>query len=247
MSLVEPVLRALVWDTGDPRQVWPDYTHPMKDGEDGSTRSVNLMLFMETAGTWVAIEVIPLGSEPHPEAPERRRQVCRETNTPLAVVTNGTSWWFHTNPGDGRRETGDLSGPGEATGPPGGAGTDDPLGNERGGGGKVTTGKFEQTGPTRAHMHSDTQEGRVVVWITHPGRVENSETGRPLTARQSFIIGRLENRPQEGWEADGELRGYLERIQDSPRTRWDDLDEAQADIDARVRSQWQRREEEEKR
>ena len=98
MSLVEPVLRALGWDTGDPRQVWPDYTHPMKDGEDGSTRSVNLMLFMETAGTWVAIEVIPLGSEPHPEAPERRLQVCRKTNTPLAVVTNGTSWWFHTNP-----------------------------------------------------------------------------------------------------------------------------------------------------
>ena len=88
MALVEPVLRTLGWDTGNPLEVQPEYT---LTGGNGQTHQADLMLFMGTAGRWAAVDVIPLGHEPHPEEMGHLVELCRETQTPSATVTNGTS------------------------------------------------------------------------------------------------------------------------------------------------------------
>ena len=107
MALVEPVLRTLGWDTGNPLEVQPEYT---LTGGNGRTHQADLMLFMGTAGRWAAVDVIPLGHEPHPEEMDHLVKLCRETQTPLATVTNGTSWWFRTteNPPGGQETSVDL-------------------------------------------------------------------------------------------------------------------------------------------
>ena len=102
-------------------------------------------------------------------------------------------------------------------------------------------GRFRQTGTTKTHIDDEDTDGRIRVWITRPGRVRDSRTGRCREARQSIIIGCLQRRDEDSWEADEQLRDYLGRIRTTPpATEWPDLQRAITTIDGSVISHWRR-------
>ena len=100
MALVEPVLRALGWDTGDPTMVQPDHT---ATGPTGKTLVADLLLSSTIEGqkatgtkkvltNRAAIDVLPLNHDPAPDQWDNLMELCRETKTLRAVVTDGNYW-----------------------------------------------------------------------------------------------------------------------------------------------------------
>ena len=100
MALVEPVLRALEWDTGDPTMVQPDHT---ATGPTGKTLVTDLLLSSTIEGqkatgkkkaltNRAAIDVLPLNHDPAPDQWDNLMELCRETKTLRAVVTDGNYW-----------------------------------------------------------------------------------------------------------------------------------------------------------
>ena len=88
-------------------------------------------------------------------------------------------------------------------------------------------GRFQQTGAPQIHIDDEDTDGKVRVWITRPGRVQDSRTGGYRGAHQSLIIGCLQRREENGWEADEQLRDYLNRIRTTPPpAEWPDLQRA---------------------
>ena len=106
-------------------------------------------------------------------------------------------------------------------------------------------GRFRQTGATQTHIDDEDTEGKVRIWITRPGRVRESRTGRCREARQYIIIGCLQQREEGGWEADEQLGDYLNRIRTTPPpAEWPDLQRAITTIDGSVTSHCRRSQEE---
>ena len=100
MALVEPVLRALGWDTGDPAMVQPNHT---ATGPTGKTLAADLLLSSTTEGqkatgkkktmtNRAAIDVLPLNHDPAPDQWDNLTELCQETKTIRAVVTDGNYW-----------------------------------------------------------------------------------------------------------------------------------------------------------
>ena len=94
MALVEPVLRVLGWDTTDPSRVRAEYR---KDGADGERLEADYLLKTDNAADTpvtnrVAIDVLPLDHDSHPDGWRRLLETCRENNIPLAVMTDGNGW-----------------------------------------------------------------------------------------------------------------------------------------------------------
>ena len=104
-ALVEPVLRALGWDTGDPRWVLPEY-HATR--EDGKELRADYLLTRPGLATeratpesadgnqatpgLAAIRVLPLGHDALPEAHQELLEIAEVSGARLAVMTDGDEW-----------------------------------------------------------------------------------------------------------------------------------------------------------
>ena len=86
-SLVEPVLRALGWDTGDPLQVRPDQSVRTESG-----RELRVDLTLTARGRRTAVCVLPLDHQQHPDGLADLMEFCRVAQMQQAVVTDGNSW-----------------------------------------------------------------------------------------------------------------------------------------------------------
>lgn len=82
-ALIDPLLRALEWDTGDPEEVIPEY--PLFDGK----RADYALMIRGTPR--VLIEAKRLG-EPMGDAVKQGIEYCQEKGTPYLAVTNGEKW-----------------------------------------------------------------------------------------------------------------------------------------------------------
>ena len=98
VSMVEPVLRALGWDTGDPSQVVQGYS---TSTDLGKTLHADHLLMPQghplntlhqPADSAIAIQVIPLGYDPHPDAWPDLALLCQQAQARTAVVTDGATW-----------------------------------------------------------------------------------------------------------------------------------------------------------
>ncbi len=84
--LVDPLLRALGWNTEDPAQVVPEFSIP-----DHKAKSADYALFARANRPDVIIEAKKLG-EPLAEAARQALSYCTQDGFPFFVVTDGQSW-----------------------------------------------------------------------------------------------------------------------------------------------------------
>lgn len=99
-GVIDPIIRALGWDTADPKECHPEYPRPYQEGR------VDYALFgtpdVESIGNNsippdVVIESKALREPLDDDAPQLRRYVEAEPRmrTGVAVLTNGNEWWVY--------------------------------------------------------------------------------------------------------------------------------------------------------
>ncbi len=84
-ALIDPILRALGWDTEDPEQVVPELSTPQGRPDYG---------LLWEGKTLVMVEAKPLGSDMDKARREGFRY-CWENRVPYFMVTNGDVWELH--------------------------------------------------------------------------------------------------------------------------------------------------------
>lgn len=83
-ALVDPLLRALNWDTGDPSQVIPEYR--------SAAGSADYALFGQSNKPQVIIEAKKLGTHLDFKVRQQVTGYCQEEGIPYAVITDGRRW-----------------------------------------------------------------------------------------------------------------------------------------------------------
>ena len=99
-GVVGPIIRALGWDTGDPKECHPEYPRPYQEGR------VDYALFgipdVESIGNNsvppdVVIESKALREPLDDDVPQLQRyvQASPPMRNGVAVLTNGNEWWIY--------------------------------------------------------------------------------------------------------------------------------------------------------
>ena len=83
-ALVDPLLRALGWDTSDPAQVLPEYRSP--------AGSADYVLLGKSNKPQVIIEAKRLGTQLDARVRKQVTSYCQEEGVPFAVITDGKRW-----------------------------------------------------------------------------------------------------------------------------------------------------------
>ncbi len=83
-ALVDPLLRGLGWDTGDPNQVIPEYR--------SAAGSADYALFGQSNKPQVIIEAKKLGTQLDFKVRQQVTGYCQEEGIPYAVITDGRRW-----------------------------------------------------------------------------------------------------------------------------------------------------------
>ncbi len=82
--LIDPLLRGLGWDTGDPNQVIPEYR--------SAAGSADYALFGQSNKPQVIIEAKKLGAQLDFKVRQQVTGYCQEEGIPYAVITDGQRW-----------------------------------------------------------------------------------------------------------------------------------------------------------
>ena len=99
-GIIDPIIRALGWDTGDPKECHPEYPRPYQEGR------VDYAMFgipdVQAIGNNavppdIIIESKPLRAELDGAVPQLRRyaQASPRMQSGVAVLTNGNQWWIY--------------------------------------------------------------------------------------------------------------------------------------------------------
>lgn len=83
-ALIDPLLRELGWDTGDPDQVIPEYR--------SAAGSADYALFGQSNKPQVIIEAKKLGTQLDFKVRQQVTGYCQEEGIPYAVITDGRRW-----------------------------------------------------------------------------------------------------------------------------------------------------------
>ena len=83
-ALIDPLLRGLGWDTGDPKQVIPEYR--------STAGSADYALFGQSNKPQVIIEAKKLGTQLDFKVRQQVTGYCQEEGIPYAVITDGRRW-----------------------------------------------------------------------------------------------------------------------------------------------------------
>lgn len=83
-ALIDPLLRGLGWDTGDPSQVIPEYR--------STAGSADYALFGTSNKPQVIIEAKRLGAQLDFKVRQQVTGYCQEEGIPYAVITDGRRW-----------------------------------------------------------------------------------------------------------------------------------------------------------
>ena len=83
-ALIDPLLRGLGWDTGDPSQVMPEYR--------SAAGSADYALFGSPTKPQVIIEAKKLGSQLDFKVRQQVTGYCQEEGIPYAAITDGRRW-----------------------------------------------------------------------------------------------------------------------------------------------------------
>lgn len=83
-TLVDPLLRGLGWDTGDPSQVMPEYRSP--------AGSADYALLGRSGSPQVIVEAKKLGTQLDVKVRQQVTSYCQEEGVPFAVITDGRRW-----------------------------------------------------------------------------------------------------------------------------------------------------------
>jgi hypothetical protein len=83
-ALIDPLLRGLGWDTGDPSQVVPEYR--------SAAGSADYALFGQSNKPQVIIEAKKLGTQLDFKVRQQVTGYCQEEGIPYAVITDGRRW-----------------------------------------------------------------------------------------------------------------------------------------------------------
>ncbi len=83
-ALIDPLLRGLGWDTGDPAQVLVEFRSP--------AGSADYALLGTSSKPQVIIEAKRLGTHLDPKVRQQVTSYCQEEGVPFAVITDGKRW-----------------------------------------------------------------------------------------------------------------------------------------------------------
>ncbi len=83
-ALIDPLLRVLGWDTGDPTQVLPEYR--------SVAGSADYALLGQSGSPQVIVEAKKLGTHLDVRVRQQVTSYCQEEGVPFAVVTDGRRW-----------------------------------------------------------------------------------------------------------------------------------------------------------
>ena len=83
-ALIDPLLRELGWDTGDPTQVLPEYR--------SVAGSADYALLGQSGSPQVIVEAKKLGTHLDVRVRQQVTSYCQEEGVPFAVVTDGRRW-----------------------------------------------------------------------------------------------------------------------------------------------------------
>ena len=83
-SLIDPLLRGLGWDTGDPSQVLPEYR--------SAAGSADYALLGLSGSPQVIVEAKKLGTHLDVKVRQQVTSYCQEEGVPFAVITDGRRW-----------------------------------------------------------------------------------------------------------------------------------------------------------
>ncbi|MYD73835.1 MAG: hypothetical protein F4Y11_06215 [Chloroflexi bacterium] len=83
-ALIDPLLRGLGWDTGDPSQVLPEYR--------SAAGSADYALLGLSGSPQVMVEAKKLGTHLDVKVRQQVTSYCQEEGVPFAVITDGRRW-----------------------------------------------------------------------------------------------------------------------------------------------------------